>query len=435
MVTFPVLFFCVWGLFMTLLQDRYRIWTTVGVLAGAFTLSVLSSALLKDQLNGPTLAEQLPCVLGVAVFFVASVFIHTNNLLQKLFVSALCVGNFAYALLFIPLLLGALPFSTAGALGGFLTLLLTLLVYILMGLCLYRPLQRFSERGPSLFLAGMLLLTLLEYLLCLGRLDPLFGIRTPSHRLLLATAVYGALIFCFRSIYQAGRWQARAARQAAREQMLEMESGDFVDMLASVREVRAAQKGGEYALDTVAQLLQSGQADQAPDYITQIKRSLQLNPILTAYHKNPYLNAVIATKAAFAAQNGIEFQCNAGDADGPVRTAELCVLVNEMLTRACGDAAVFEGEGPRRLRFTAIPGEDSLRLETVFSGSLPEKQKFSPKGKKLTDLLAWLFDDAPPEETELRGLDNTAEIVLGHSGSLTVSGTQEEVIIRALLRF
>ena len=53
MVTFPVLFFCVWGLFMTLLQDRYRIWTTVGVLAGAFTLSVLSSAWLTLLLPWP----------------------------------------------------------------------------------------------------------------------------------------------------------------------------------------------------------------------------------------------------------------------------------------------------------------------------------------------------------------------------------------------
>lgn len=432
MIYFPVIFFCIMGLFITLLQDRYRIWTTAAAMAGAYILSLVGSGL--GAVKDPLLSQQLPCWLGTGLFFAASIFVHTNNLLQKLFVAVLSVANYSFCLLFLPLLLGAMPFSTAGALGGALSVAATLLLYLLTGMCLYRPLQRFSQRGPSLFLGGMLVLAGVQYLLCLGKLDRFLGILTPHKRLFLALAVYCVLIFCFRSVYQAGRWQAQTAKQAARERMLAMESGDFLDMLAAVREVRAAQKSGEYALDTIDQLLREEQLDKIPVYIRMTKRNAQHNPILTNYHDNPYLNGVIATKAAYAFQNDIDFECNAASADGPIKTAELCVLLNELLSRGCQDAAAYQG-GKRRLRFTAIPAEDSLRLEVVFSGTLPEKEKFSPKGKKFTDLLAWLLDDPAPEDTELRGLDNAAEIVLAHSGSLTVSGTGEEVIIRALLRF
>lgn len=434
MVTFPILFLCIACLFITLLRDRYRIWTTLGVMLGTIILAALLASLVRGWADGPVLGLQVPCAAGILLFFLASLFIHSNNLLQKGFVAVLCLTNFSYCLLLTPLFLGVMPFATSGAMGGFLSVVITLLVYLVTGLCLYRPLQRFSDRGPSVFLSGMLLLMLFQYLLCLGRLDGLFGIVTPTRRLLLATGFYCVLIFCFRSVYQAGRWQSAVARHSLRDRMLEMEAGDFVDMLAAVREVRAAQKTGEYALDTVVELLRVDQPEKVPVYVEMVKRNSESTPVLARYHENPYLNAVIATKAAFATQNSVAFECNAAQADGPVKTAELCILVNELLTRACSDAAASQ-EGRRRVRFTAIPGEDSLRLETVFTGALPEKRRFDPRGRKLGDLLAWLFDDTPQEESELRGLGNAAEIVLAHSGSLTVSSNDTDVIVRALLRF
>lgn len=433
MVYFPVLFLCITGLFLALLRDRYRLFATVGVMAGAYLLATITASLLRGTLHDSETSLHVPVIVGIVLLLGASLFIHENNWLQKVFLAVLSLSAFSFLLLFTPLFLGVLPFSVSGAPGGVLSLLSCLLIYLLLGLCLYRPMQRFSQRGPSVFLCGMTLLSVFQYLLCTGRLDGVLGISGPIRRLFLATAIYCVLIFCFRSIYQAGRWQNASTRQDAWERMLEMESRDYLDMLASVREVRAAQRSGEYALDTVAQLLRDGQEDQIPDYIANYKSTSAANPILTRYHENPYLNAVIATKAAFASQNQIEFQSNAAAIDAPVKTAELCVLADELLTRAAKDAAAFKG--PRRLRFTAIPGEDSLRLEVVYSGELPRREKFSPRGKQLSDFWAWLFGDPAPEETELRGLQNSAEIVLAHSGSLTVAEAEDGVIIRALLRF
>ncbi len=433
MVYFPLIFLCIAGIFITLLQDRYRIWTTLIGMAGTYILAIAAAALAGSFFTGPTSSLQVPCAAGTFLFFLASLFLHVNNPLQKLFLALLSMANFAYFLLFTPLLLGVLPFDVSGGAGAVLALVSALFLNALMILFLYRPFQRYSGRGVSLFLGGMCLLLVFQYLLCLGWLDIFLGLRTPVARLLLATTVYTLLVFCFRSLYQAGRYQAETAKQAARARMLEMESGDFGDMLSAVREVRAAQKNGEYALDTVVQLMREGQTERIPVYVAMVKRNAILSPILGSYHENPYLNGVIATKAAFAAQNNIDFQSNATTGDVPFKTSELCIMVNELLTRACSDAARFEGE--RRLRFTAIPGEDALRLETVYTGELPEKEKFSFKGKQFTDLLAWLFDDSSQQEDELRGLENTAEIVLAHSGSLTVSGAPGEIVIRAMLRY
>ena len=428
MVYFPILLFCAAGLFMALLQDRYRLPATVGVMGGAYIIASAASSIL-----GGGDSVQVPAIIGTLILLAASVFVHSNNILQKLFVAVLSMANLSFLLLFTPLLLGLMPFGVAGAPGGVISVLAMLLLYVLMGLCLYRPMQRFAQRGPSVFLVGMTALCGVQYLLCLGKLDLFLGIEDPIRRLFLAVIVYCVMIFCFRSVYQAGRWQSQAARQEARERMIEMESADYLDMLAAVRQVRSAHKTGEYALDTVNQLIREDRAAEVPAYITSYKHSALENPILGRYHENPYISAVIATKAAFAAQNRIDFQCNASAMEAPVKTAELCILTDELLTRAMRDAA--DWDGPRRLRFTAIPGEDLLRLEVIYSGRLPGREKFSIKGRSFGELLRWLFDDPELADNELRGLANSAEIALSHSGSLTVSETGDGVIIRAALKF
>ena len=216
--------------------------------------------------------------------------------------------------------------------------------------------------------------------------------------------------------------------------MLAMEAGDFTDTLAAVREVQAQQKKHDYALDTITVMLADGLEDKVPQYIRTCQENTARNPMLAQYTDNPYLSAVIATKAAFAAQNHIEFACSAAVGKNPLKTSELCLVVNELLTRACQDAAAYHGE--RRLRFTLIPGEDALRFEVLYSADPPaDKPRFSLKGKSLSQVLQWLFDDAPRQDDQFRGLENTAQIVERYSGNLSVSGAPGETILQAAVRF
>lgn len=423
-----VVLLCTAGLYMALLEDRFRLWATVACYGGAYLLSLAVGWAVRALL-GPTWAV----AAGALVLFGASLFLSRNGLLDKLYLAVLALSNTLYLEAFLPLLLGTLPFSTAGAFAAVASLAATLLLTALMGLCLYRPFRHFSGRGPSAFLAGMCLLQLAACGVSNGRVDFLFRAHIPAERLLAATLLYLAVLFAFRSVYQAGRYSQRVAEEAARSTMLEMESGDFHDTLAAVKEVRAARKAGEYALDTVRVMLQDGSGALIPRYIASFKENGARLPILATYSENPYLSAVIAVKAAFAAQNSIHFESNALVGETPLSTAELCVIANELLTRACEDAAAYQGE--RRVRFTAFPGENALTMEAVYSADLPEQEKFSWRGKSFSQLMEWLFEDSPEREETLQGLDNTREIVERYSGKLSVSGAAGETILRLALRF
>lgn len=432
MVHFSIVFLCTAGLFFCLLNDRFHFWTTLIATAGVYVLSLLLALVVRGLVKDSALAEQIACVVGAALFFLSSLALYRNNVLQKFFLALLSFANFTFLSFFLPLFLGAMPFSVAGVFAGVCSVLFYLLFNLFLGLCLYRPIRHFSDRGASGFLLGMCAVAFMIPLLSLGAFDFLFRGNAPAVRLLIALMLYAALIFSFRSLYQAGRFRERTAAEAARESMLEMESGDFADMLTAVREVRAAQKAGEYALDTVSVMLADGLGEKVPEYLSIAKRNLRENPILMEYHENPYLNALIATKAAFAAQNQIMFECNAGSGEPPVNTTEVCVIANELLTRACLDCMEYEGR--RSLRFTMTAMGDSLRLEAVYTALPPTEEKFTFKGKRAEDVMKWLFDDTAPEEKDLYGLENAREIVSRYNGKITVAAGTEEMILQATLK-
>lgn len=431
MVYITIALFCAAGLFLTLLEDRWRVWTTLIGTACTYLLALGAAVVLRRTLEAPA-ADHVPYAVGVLFFLIASFLLSVNNPLQKIFVALLCLCNFAFLQFFLPLLLGVLPFSTAGAFAGVFSVLAYCLFSLLTGLCLYRPLHSFADRGISGFMAGVCLLALWLYILCLGQLDFLFRTNIFAARLLMAVLLYGFLVFCFRSLYQAGRFRQKSVNERAQSRLLEMEAADFSDMLTAIREVRSAQKAGEYALDTVSVLLSDGWADKVPQYIAAAKENAARNPILTHYHDDPYLDAVLATKAAFAAQNHISFECNAVTGSTPLKLTEICVITNEVLTRACREAAEFQGD--RKLRFTLFPAGDSLSFEAVYSSLPKEREPFSLKGKKFSDVLFWLLED-PSEEDDLHGLENTREILGRYSGKLTVSNASTETILQASLRF
>lgn len=418
---------CAAGLFLTLLEDRFRLWATVACYGAAYLLS-LGVGWIAARLAGPSWAV----AAGALVLFGASLFLSRNNPLQKFYLVLLTLACHFYLEAFLPPALGAMPFPVAGAFAAVFSLAAQLALAALVGLCFYRPFHHFSDRGPSAFLWGMCLVTLALCAVGNGKVDFLFRLHIPAQRLLVATLLFAAVIFVFRSVYQAGRFRQGATEDSLRAQMLALKAGDYTDTLAAVQAAKAAQKAGEYALDTVSVMVQDGNQALVPRYAAIYKQNNAKSPLAGLYSQNPYVNGVIAAKAAFAAQNSVSFESNAFTGETPLTTVELCVLISEMLTRACGEAAAYEGE--RRVRFTAQPGENSLTMEAVYSGQLPQKETFSLKGKTLSQVLGWLFDENTGED-DFHGLENARDIVERYSGNLSLSGAQGEVILRMSLRF
>ena len=432
MIYFTIVFLCTAGLFLALLQDRFRVWTTLAAAVAGYVLSLLAAFFLRRIVQDPVLAQQLPCAAGAFIFFVLSLIFCTNNVLQKLFVALLSLCNFTFLGFFLPLLLGVMPFDTAGAFAGFFSAVLYLLFSLLMGLCLYHPLRHYSDRGASGFLLGMCLLLLGIYLFSRGTFDFLFRTNIFAARLLVSTLLYGALIFAFRSMYQAGRFRERTATIATRSGVADMETYCLANLLSAMKEVQSAQRYGTYALDTVAVLLADGNEDRIPEYIATVKENFAHTPSTERYHENPFLNAVLALKASLAAQNGISFECNAVTGNAPLKIAEICMIADEMLTKACLETAVSEGD--KKVRFTVFPAGDALTLEAVYSSPLPQREKFTFRGKKASDVLEWLFEENTQSPAG-PGLTHTEELLSLYGGKLTVSGTVEETILQVNLRF
>lgn len=415
-------------LYLALLEDRFRLWATVSGYAAAWLLS-LGVGWIVRGIVGPTWG----LTGGLLVIFAASLFLSRNNPLQKFYLCLVTLSAHCCLEAFLPTVLGLLPISPAGALAAVIGWLAQIGLIALLGLCFYHPFRLFRNRGPSAFLWGMCLVQLGICAVGAGKLDFLFRIHVSAQRLFLCAILFVAVIFIQRSVYQAGKFQKQAAGDAARAALLELKAGDFSDTLADLREAKAERKAGEYALETVNVMLQDGNAGLVPRYIAGFKKNTSLSPLFQTYHENPYLNAVIASKAIFASQNNVSFESNAVTGNAPLSTVELCVLFSEILTKAVGQASAQEND--KRVRFTVSPGEDALTLEAVYSGKLPENPRFSWKGQSLSTILSWLFEEDFQPDDGLDGLDNTREIVERYSGKLSLSSTGDELILHLSLHF
>ena len=427
LIYFTIAFLCNAGLFLALLEDRYRFWTTVSVTAAVYFLSLACGGLLSHAIKDIQLANQLSCLLNVLLLFLSSLFLSTNNFMQKLYLALLAMCNFAFLSFFCELLLGIMPFSTTGAFAGIFSVLLYLLFTALLCLCLYRPYHHFSDRGVSGFITGIFLISIFGYFLCLGSFDFLFRTNIFAARLL-----YSAILFAFRSLFHAAKFRETSAEEAARRRILEMESGDFADMLAGIKEVKNAGKNGEYALDTVKVMVLDGVSDRVPGYVDSIKASIAQSPMLRDYNENPYINAVIATKAALCSQSGIMFESSAFIGETPLKTGEICIIANELLTKAWLTASHFEGE--RKIHFTLFTAPEGLCFEAVYSAYPEPNEKFTLRGKNVAQVISWFLEDRT-EDQDQTGLENTAEIVNRYSGKISISDSPEGKIVKVLVRY
>lgn len=435
MVYLPIVFLCNTALFLALLEDRYQIWAAVSAGAGTFLLSLVGWAILPVFIPNPATVNWVGCLINLALLSAAAFFLYKNNILQLLNLALLCFANYLFLHYFMELVLGLMPFSTAGIFAALFSTICYLLFSLMTGLILYRVTHYFALRHISGFLIGLTLLQLVGILLHGGKLDFLFRIYILPARLLCSLLLYGLLVFLCRSIYHVGVHREKLAQEAARDRMLEMEAEDYGDITAMLGEVYAVQKQGEYALDTIDQMVRTGDTANIAEYVDTAKRQLEDNPILRNYEANPFVNAVLASKAAQCQKEGIGFECNCNTAGTPLKTPELCILVNEALTKAIAQCRATD-DPHKKIRFTVFPASEALNLEAVFTGNSqkPPAPKFSIQGRSITDILASLLSEAPPED-DTTGLESTEEIVARYSGSVAVSGTEEETILQVLVRF
>ena len=153
MLCLPVVFLCNTLLFLTILNGRFRMATSLIASGAAYVLSLLLNLLLSPAFND--VSGQIGNGMNVFLLLAASVFLYTNNIAQKLFVAILLVCNYSFLSAFTEYFLGVLPFGA----GGFPAVVIGIVLYLFFSflslITFVRPFQDFADRGPSVLSIGL----------------------------------------------------------------------------------------------------------------------------------------------------------------------------------------------------------------------------------------------------------------------------------------
>lgn len=186
-----------------------------------------------------------------------------------------------------------------------------------------------------------------------------FGLNSVTQRLILTAALYLVLAFTVRAAFNAAKYQESACTAEHREQLLGAEADYFRAMVGNVTNAKNAQEHHDFVLHEIAAEAQNGSCEGVLNIIKE--ETVLHDPYLQRYSENPYVNAVLAGKAAYAAHCGIVLESNVELGAVRLKTIEFCAILNDMLTHAI-DCAEHSGAEEPRVRITALQWKTASRL-------------------------------------------------------------------------
>ena len=435
MIHLTFLFLCNTFVFMFLLEDRFQFFTTVMTSALTYGISLLAAKAVSFGLIAGPEHDFVCLLINCGLLFLTSLFLYQNRALQKLYVTVLCASSYYYVLYLSDAFLSILPIDTAGSPALVLSTLLYLLFYLLVGLCLYRPLHYFSERESMGFVAAITLVQLMPTLLVMGLFDRFFPTHDLTIKLIACTAVYFVVIFTHRSLYSAAKFRGETVQVAMQKQLIQYQTDRFAETYSLMQEHQRLCRDQDYVLDAVTLMVRDQVTEQIPDFIRAAKTTRGQSVFLRQFHANQRLNAVLVTHAAYARDHGIDFECNVSLGEKRVGIDDLCTLTHELLSKACVEASGCYPES--RVRFCVSPTEETLRIEVVFSAHIESYTQHSSlrariqsiKSISFSNLFQDLFREVKRSPNDLSGLDQTREIIRRYSGSLNLSNTQDSMML------
>lgn len=431
MFVLPIIFLCNTLLFVALLEERFKFLATVSVAAVAYIISMVAGFSIEGFFADPAASGPIANGICVLILFLASVFTSSNNLAQKVFTGLLLLTNYAFFTDLVPHLLGALPFGTAGIISVIFANGIFIILSLLTAAIFSRPLHYFFRRSVSPSMIGLCLLQLLCWYIAAGGANDFFNTQSFPLRFFLTLFVYCTVIFCFLSIYGGAKHKAKDIIRMSDNALMDVEADSFNTMLINVNTYRTLKKNLDYQLDRIGSMALAGRVPDIIEYVEGSKKSPVLSPLLADYSENPYLNAVVATKAAYAKEKEVNLESNIQLGDINVQLTELCILVNDLLGLAVDEASQAQDQGFVRLNL--MPTGDQFSIEAVYSEPPDTEEKKQLFQGSLNDFLQDFFQPKESETKEAMG--NIASIVAKHNGKLNISHSKGMVITKISIHF
>lgn len=476
MVYLSVAYICNAMLFMFLLQDRYKIIATLLSAAASVGLSYLVSSLVRIVFKSPILENNLSVLANLLLLYLASLFIYTNNPLQKLYLVFLGMSNYAFLQLFIERFLGLLPVKLSGSAAGFLSVLIYVLFTALLILCLRRVLHYFSDRNNSSFILVISAIQIIPYILCVYQFEFLFRYNPFFSRLFISFALYLFIIFAFRSIYYAAKFREDNDFVVFHNKLVHQQKDHLLSMMANIKDLSIQSKERRYTLDAISVMARSGDTDKIPAYIDSVKARGDESELLQVYCQNPYLNAILAYAARLSSTQGIAFEANVNFTE-TIPVSDICMIANELLAKAIDEAgrsissvsidspldeqalkqndqsadkkkpepsasiiaihapALDKSPAPQksRIHFNLSSTPDALVFEMIYPSCVQEEQ--SPlsllASKSFGDVMDYLFTERQDLSDEQLGYTET--LVEKYSGKISISTADSDAVIRVIV--
>lgn len=425
MLPLPVVFLCNAFLFLAILNGRFRMLTSLLVSGAAYVLSLILNLLLSPAFND--VSGQIGNGINVFFLLVASVFLYTNNIVQKIFIAILLICNYSFLFPFTEYLLGALPFGTA----GFASVLIGSLVYIFFSflslITFVRPFHYFAHRGISVLSIGLCCAQTICLLVANGSIPAWFGITTFAPRFFLTVFLYLIIAFTVRASYNAAKFKERECTADYRDALLHAEANYFNAMVGNVTNAKTARDHHNFILGEIMESARHGDCDGVLNTIAD-EGDLR-DPLLVPYSENPYINAVVAANAAYAKHCGIRLESNVELGATRLKTVEFCAILNDTLAYAIDSASRSNAED-KLVRMTVLPAERRITFEAVYSASPKAKKRVPLRAQSVNAFIASLFepvqDDGPQLET-VRG------ILARTSGTMNRSAAGNSEILRIVI--
>lgn len=425
MMVLPLVFLCNTVLFALIMNNRFKAVTTAAVSAAAYILSIILNAVLSPAFDSAD--GYVGIILNSAVLLVAGTVLYTNNLVQKLFAALLMCCNYTFLFSVTEQLFGVLPFGNRGF-GALLTgIIVYLLFSILTIITLVRPMQYFSSRGVSTLSVGLCVLTLLCWVSAAGKITDMLGVDVFAPRFFITLFIYAIMVFAIRSAYNAAKFKERECRRDHRDALLQVQADYFNSMVGNVTNAKTAREHHDYVINEITNYARQGNCDGVLDAVAD--QAVLRDPFLDHYSDNPYINAVIAAKTAYARHCGVRMESNIELGNANLKTVEFCVILNDILAQAIENAEKSHAQD-KSVRMTVLPMDGKISFEAVYSASPKRKKKLLLNKNSFTDIVKSLFE---PEIAEGPKLEAVRGMLERNSGTMNISSAGSSEILKVVI--
>lgn len=425
MFSLPCVFIVNAVAFVLLLEERFKTIATTIISVVALILSFISSGIVSAAASSASNVGAIANIVCVAWLFVASIFSSSNNIAQKIFTALLLITDYYFVTDFVTVLVG----STSADSKGIMVKLLANFIYVIFTLVIIalfiKPLRYLYRRMVSPSSIGLCLLQLLAWYVAKGGVNDYLGTEDFGIRFYTTVILYAIIIFASRSAYGAARFKVRDFEYTAQNEINQVRADSYNAMVVNVESYKATKKNVTFAMQKLGSLAEQGRNREIVNYVAKFNDNPGSSPLLDFYCENPYVNALVATKAADAASKGIKLESNISIGDSKMKVIELCTLLDDVITWALKDASKSKAE-EKFVRINVIPAKGQLAIESIHSTGEETKQERIDK-RTFGSYLQGLFELKDEENNEL---NNVREIAKKYSGKISISEAGDTTIAR-----